>query len=532
VTTDAGNGETTAGVGRPPAGAQPTFLFAALLDGLGPCHLATAAGDVIYANRALKQLLALHGEDVPVALPKHVAQRAVTRQDGVRSLATLHRNGAERQFNAIHRRFGLDGVAMAQILTTYEETTREVQALAGIRRAKDRSDDLMRVVSDWVWETDRDWRFTFVATRDATLLGHPAASVTGTGLFDLGAFVADAERPAARQPHPRQRAAFYDVLYAANHADGTRRLFRMSAVPIFGEQDGQFEGFRGSASDVTERVAAEADAAAYREQLETTLSELKARNGQLCAALQAANAAAEAKSAFLAMMSHELRTPLNAVIGFSEMMEMEAFGPLGHENYKGYVGDVLQSGRFLLTLINDILDLVKFESGRMELHPEEVDLLAVVAECAGLVREQAHRKSIAIDIAIRPGILIDADARRLRQLLLNLLSNAVKFTPDGGRIDVAAATEVDADGRRIVAFTCRDTGIGISEEHLGIVFEPFRQADSSLARKHEGTGLGLPIARSIAELHGGSLTLASAVGNGTTAMLLLPAEGPRAQDGR
>ena len=504
-------------------GAPPTFLFAALLDGLGPCHLATADGEILHASRPLKELFALHGEPLPRALPRHVAVRAARQPGGIRTLTTLRRDGAERQFNAVHRRFGGEGAATHQILTIYEETTREQQALAALRRARDRSDDLMRVVSDWVWECDRDWRLVFVATRDGTLLGRPAEAVKGTGLFELGRFVADRDRPAARLPRPRQRAAFYDVLFAAVDAAGGERLFRMSAVPIFSEQDGLFEGFRGSASDVTDRVSAEADAAAYRAQLEATLAALKERNRQLDEALQAANAAAAAKSEFLAMMSHELRTPLNAVIGFSEVMEMEAFGPLGHDKYKGYVVDVLQSGRFLLSLINDILDLVKFESGRMDLHPEPVDVLAVASECVGFVREQAIRKSVVIDLAVRPGIVVRADAKRLRQLLLNLLSNAVKFTPEGGRIDLTAAAETDGDGRPTVAIVCRDTGIGIAAEHLDMVFEPFRQADSSLARKHEGTGLGLPIARSIAERHGGSLTLASTVGIGTTATLRLPA---------
>jgi len=493
------------------------FPFASLFDGLGPCHLAAASGEIVYANRALKDLLAQHGEALPERLPQHVVARALRQAEGVRTGLALKQGNAERQFKVSHRRLGEAGAGEPQILTTFEETTREAQALAAIRRVKDRSDDLLRVVSDWVWESDRDWRIGFLATRDGSLLGQPTEAITGRSLFDLGRFLVNPERPGLRLPQPRQRAAFHDALFAARQTDGTERLFLVSAVPIFGEQDGLFEGFRGSASDVTDRLAAEADARAYRLQLENTLAELKARNQELSRALDAANAAATAKSEFLAMMSHELRTPLNAVIGFSEVMEMEAFGPVGHANYKGYVGDILQSGRFLLSMINEILDLVKLESGRMELFKEPLDLADTVRGCQRLVAEQARRKSIEIRVDIPPGLRVLADPKRLRQLLLNVLSNAVKFTPDGGRV------EIGAEAGAMVAIHCRDNGIGIPADKLDLVFEPFRQVDSSLARKHEGTGLGLPIARSIAEKHGGSLTLVSEPGAGTTVTARLPA---------
>lgn len=493
------------------------FPFASLFDGLGPCHLAAASGEIVYANRALKTLLAQHGEALPERLPQHVITRALRQPDGVRTSVALRRGNAERQFKASHRALGDDASGSRQILTTFEETTREAQALAAIRRTKDRSDDLMRVVSDWVWESDRDWRIGFLATRDGSLLGRPTEAMTGSSLFDLGRFVPNPERPNVRLPQPRQRAAFHDALFSARHADGSERYFLVSAVPIFGEQDGLFEGFRGSAADVTDRLAAEADARAYRGQLEATLAELKARNQELSTALDAANAAATAKSEFLAMMSHELRTPLNAVIGFSEVMEMEAFGPIGHDNYKGYVGDILQSGRFLLSMINEILDLVKLESGHMELFKEVLDVQEAVRGCQRLVAEQARRKSIEISIEIPRGVRVLADPKRLRQLVLNILSNAVKFTPEGGRV------EITAEAGPMVSIHCRDTGIGIPEDKLDLVFEPFRQVDSSLARKHEGTGLGLPIARSIAEHHGGQLTLVSAPDQGTTVTVRLPA---------
>lgn len=266
--------------------------------------------------------------------------------------------------------------------------------------------------------------------------------------------------------------------------------------------------------DIERLRAAESALTALASGLE---AQVQVRTAELETALVRAESGTRAKSEFLAMMSHELRTPLNAVIGFSEVMEMEAFGPIGHDNYKGYVGDILQSGRFLLSMINEILDLVKLESGHMELFKEPLDVQEAVRGCQRLVAEQARRKSIEISVEMPRGIRVLADPKRLRQLLLNILSNAVKFTPEGGRV------EITAEAGPMVSIHCRDTGIGIPQDKLDLVFEPFRQVDSSLARKHEGTGLGLPIARSIAEHHGGQLTLVSAPDQGTTVTVRLPA---------
>ncbi len=499
------------------AAVAPTPLFAGLFEGLGPCHLAAADGTIVYANRALRDILSRYGESLPDRLPGHVAQRALQKAEGVRANLTLRAGAEERRFRVLHRGFGTGTPLGQQILSTYEDVTRESEALGTIRRIKDRAEDVMRVVSDWVWETGPDGRLTFLASRDGTLLGRPTDQHLGGSIFEMGRFATNPAHPRLRLPHPRLRAAFHDALYLAEAADGRQYSFLMSAVPIFAEQDGAFEGFRGSASDVTDRLEAEADARAYRSRLEATLEELKARNAQLQEALSAAQAAATAKSEFLAMMSHELRTPLNAIIGFSEVMDMAAFGPLGNDTYKGYAGDILSSGRHLLSLINDILDLVKLEAGQMELQRERIEMGAVVDACRRLVSEQARRKQIAIDVDVPPGLFVMADPRRLRQLWLNILSNAVKFTPDRGSIRLWAEA-----GEKVRVY-CRDTGIGIPPDKLEMVFEPFRQVDSSLARKHEGTGLGLPISRSIAEQHGGTLTLESEPQVGTTLILALPA---------
>jgi GAF domain-containing protein len=222
------------------------------------------------------------------------------------------------------------------------------------------------------------------------------------------------------------------------------------------------------------------------------------------------------KSEFLANMSHELRTPLNAIIGFSEVLSERMFGELNAKQLE-YVGDILESGRHLLSLINDILDLSKIEAGRMELEPSEFDLPAAIESTLVLVRERAGRRTIAVahDVDARLGV-VRADERKVKQVLLNLLSNALKFTPEGGRIDVRAALR---DG--VAEIAVADTGVGIALDDQAAVFEEFRQVGTA-AKKVEGTGLGLAISRKFVELHGGRIWLESRPGAGATFTFTLP----------
>jgi len=224
------------------------------------------------------------------------------------------------------------------------------------------------------------------------------------------------------------------------------------------------------------------------------------------------------KSEFLANMSHELRTPLNAIIGFSEVLAERLFGEVNDKQAE-YLGDILQSGRHLLSLINDILDLSKIEAGRMELEKTGFDLSGAIDNTLTLVRERAHRRGIALEREVDDGLArICADERKVKQVLLNLLSNALKFTPEGGRIEVRAR----ADGA-VVEIAVSDTGVGIAPEDQATVFEEFRQVGTA-ARKVEGTGLGLAISRKFIELHGGRIWVASEVGEGSTFAFTLPRE--------
>jgi signal transduction histidine kinase len=241
-----------------------------------------------------------------------------------------------------------------------------------------------------------------------------------------------------------------------------------------------------------------------------------AERHELHLAKAAAEEVSRTKSEFLASMSHELRTPLNAIIGFSDVMQKGMFGPIP-ERYRHYSSDIFQSGNHLLDLINDILDLSKLEAGKLELHEEEFDLALAVRVSMHLVEPQAQKSKVQLINDIGHDLpRVRGDNRRVRQVL-NLLSNAVKFTPEDGHVRVSAANKKGG-----LAIYVQDTGIGIAAAQISKVLEPFTQIDSKLSRKHEGTGLGLPIAKRLVELHGGTLTIESELNVGTTVTVNLP----------
>jgi two-component system cell cycle sensor histidine kinase PleC len=218
-------------------------------------------------------------------------------------------------------------------------------------------------------------------------------------------------------------------------------------------------------------------------------------------------------------MSHELRTPLNAIIGFSDIVQQEMFGPIGVGKYGEYVKDIHSSGEHLLAIINDILDLAKAESGKLSLQESEFDLAVCVENCLRMCRARALSGDVELitQFSRRP-IMVHADERLMLQLLLNLVTNAVKFTPKGGKVSVITSADYFGPVRIIVL----DTGIGIAPDDIARVQRPFEQVENSKTRTHGGTGLGLPYAKKLAELHGGTLSIESKVDHGTAITLLLP----------
>ena len=249
------------------------------------------------------------------------------------------------------------------------------------------------------------------------------------------------------------------------------------------------------------------------------VTERKQAERDLIDAKEAAEASSRAKTDFLANMSHELRTPLNAIIGFSEVIEKEMFGALDNEQYRDYAASIHRSGTHLLDIISDILDLAKIEANRIVLDDEHIDVPDVLAMCATLVARRAEEAGVRVRIETAADLpLLRGDELRVKQVVLNLLSNAVKFSPDAGEV-VITATSVRDGG---IEIAIADTGCGMSTEQIELAMQPFRQIDGLVARKNEGTGLGLPLACRWMRLHGGTVRIDSKPGVGTTARALFP----------
>ena len=241
----------------------------------------------------------------------------------------------------------------------------------------------------------------------------------------------------------------------------------------------------------------------------------------LVAAKEQADYANHSKSEFLANMSHELRTPLNAIIGFSEIIKDELFGKVGNPQYVEYAKDIYDSGELLLSLINDILDMSKIEAGKRDLAESVININRVIQTALRLVasRAKASKQHLVIKL---PKDFPDmrGEERAFKQIIVNLLTNAIKFTPEGGSITIDGKVNQGGNMQIII----EDTGIGIAQEHIDVVLAPFGQIESALSRKHQGTGLGLPLTKALVELHNGTLNITSEVGVGTIVTITLPAE--------
>jgi PAS domain S-box-containing protein len=388
---------------------------------------------------------------------------------------------------------------LGRVQATIVERTRKLsQAEATLRISEARFRDYAETASDWFWETGPDHRFTYISER-AGEMGFESMRRLGRRRWDFATDrVGESERWAAHIAALDLHEPFRDFVFEVAQITGSLRSVSVSGKPLFAA--GQFSGYRGSARDVTASVAAE-----------RALQEAKAH----------AESASLAKSAFLANMSHELRTPLNTIIGFTDMMISGVIRSAGIDRYIAYASDINRSGLHLLDIINDVLDMARIETGKIELHETAVALADSVEQVTNLLSEQIERAELSLILDIDYTVpRMRADDRAIRQILINLVSNAIKFTPPGGAITIGLRQTDDCAVRLWVG----DTGIGIAREDLPKLMHPFTQIDNVYQRKHHGTGLGLMLVRSYAELHGAAITIDSELGRGTIVTMTLPAE--------
>ena len=376
---------------------------------------------------------------------------------------------------------------------------------AGLRQiAQDRSEaaltDFAETASDWFWEMDENLRFSNFSGQVEEVFGDGTKHYIGKTRREISIDRDDDQRWQRHLDDLDAHRPIENFAYNINVPDGDPLYITINGRPVF-DENGKFTGYRGTGTNMTKQRDAER---------------------RLVLAKEEAEKANHAKSEFLAHMSHELRTPLNSIIGFSNIWANETFGPINNARYLEYAKDINNASTHLLAIISDILDLSKIEAGEIDLEPEEIDAQVEVQACLAMLETMASAKQIKLNSITSRGLpRVYADRRALKQILINILSNAIKFTPPGGEVRVYF--EPMPKGHITIVVT--DTGIGISDRDLAKVLEPFGQSRASALVSHEGTGLGLPLAKSLTELHGGSLNIQSEEGQGTTVKIQLPARG-------
>jgi PAS domain S-box-containing protein len=390
-------------------------------------------------------------------------------------------------------------VLIGVTLNSHIDFTRRTKAEVEIKRQGDvirlLLHDFERDASDWLWETDGQGRLVYVSPRLAEVLKVEATTLQHRLLVDILA-----EHALPEQVRELEKAIFLQGpvtnLPVALTLHGEPVIWQMTAHTLK-DRAGSFSGYRGVCRDVT--AAQEAQR-------------------RIESAMDSSEKASSAKSQFLAIMSHELRTPISAIVGFSELLASDKDGRLPAASRREYSETILESSRHLQALISDLLDVTRIERGSFQLTEQNADAAELVEVSIKLCRETAEKAGVSIVARLNDGIAILGDMTRLKQVIINLLTNAIKYSQNGGIVNVDM--QKGKGGQLVLAV--RDAGIGISQDDMERVFDPFVQADSGLTRRYGGVGLGLPIARRIARLHGGDVVLESAAGAGTTASLILP----------
>ena len=397
------------------------------------------------------------------------------------------------RWHAVHEQKMADGSTITIVSDITERKDHETELARNEQRLADFADS----AADWFWEQDRDFKFTYISVANAAISGMSAQSHYGKTRRETNLLGVSEAEMRAHEAVLEAHQPFDDFRFFRVRPDGSRVYLSTSGKPVF-DEGGVFQGYRGVGRDITFLVEAELRVREERDRAE---------------------AANQAKSDFLARMSHELRTPMNAILGFSQVIRDETFGPVGANHYRDYAADIHRSGEHLLSLINDLLDLSKIEAGKLELNEESLEVGRVVEDLRRLFTGTAEDAGVTVDVRVPPGLPdLLADYRALRQMVTNLLSNAIKFTGAGGRVTIAADQGEDGG----ISIIVQDTGTGFDQADLDLVLSPFGRIDRPMVRTVDGSGLGLPIVKNLIELHGGTIELASQLGEGTAARLHFP----------
>jgi PAS domain S-box-containing protein len=400
-----------------------------------------------------------------------------------------------RSIRISHRPLG-DGGSVA----AYEDVTDRERAQAALRESEARLVHAQRIAKLGHWEWRLDEGTLRPSPEMAKIFGRTVEELRITDEEFLS-FVHPEDRERARQVFgsPDKIEGSYELEYRIIRPDGQEHVIFEVAELAF-DATGRAVGQFGTLQDITVRKRVEAELVTAKEQAEL---------------------ANRAKSEFLSNMSHELRTPLNVIIGFAETMAQDLSRSGGNPGHLDYANDIHESGRLLLDLINNILDLSKIEAGKLELREDVIDVGGLIESCARSLAERIRSKGLVLECELPEAPpLLWADPMKLKQVLANLLSNAVKFTPGGGRIVVKVAVEPDTG----LVMSVSDTGIGMAQEDIPFAMEKFGQIDGKLSRRFDGSGLGLPLTKALVESHGGRLVIQSAPSSGTTVTVTFPVE--------